>query len=155
MSCLSCRACWCGGLLVSALQCRVWSWSFFALDFFFFGCRPVGPRARLPHSKLSHSVHPKKRSNSSGQTTTARCFLCGRHHQQLIIIPSPQQYSKNATLLLLHYVTSQQVGLDGTPEVLLDPNTLSKDGTSALSGVDFSKDGKILAYGISKKGSDW
>lgn len=50
---------------------------------------------------------------------------------------------------------SPQVGLDGTPEVLLDPNTLSKDGTSALSGVDFSKDGKMLAYGISEKGSDW
>lgn len=47
------------------------------------------------------------------------------------------------------------MGLDGTPEVLLDPNTLSKDGTSALSGVDFSKDGKMLAYGISEKGSDW
>lgn len=45
--------------------------------------------------------------------------------------------------------------MDGTAEVLLDPNTLSKDGTSALSGVDFSKDGKMLAYGISEKGSDW
>ncbi|CAM9809191.1 unnamed protein product [Ectocarpus sp. 6 AP-2014] len=52
-------------------------------------------------------------------------------------------------------VMYKQVGLDGTPEVLLDPNTLSKDGTSALSGVDFSKDGDKLAYGISKKGSDW
>lgn len=51
--------------------------------------------------------------------------------------------------------SATQVGLDGTPEVLLDPNTLSKDGTSALSGVDFSKDGDKLAYGISKKGSDW
>eukprot|EP00903_Cladosiphon_okamuranus_P005893 g5828.t1 len=52
-------------------------------------------------------------------------------------------------------VMYKQVGLDGTPEVLLDPNTLSEDGTSALSGVDFSKDGKMLAYGISEKGSDW
>ena len=48
-----------------------------------------------------------------------------------------------------------QVGLEGSPDVLLDPNTLSDDGTSALTGVDFSKDGKKLAYGISKKGSDW
>ena len=48
-----------------------------------------------------------------------------------------------------------QEGLDGTPEILLDPNTLSEDGTSALGGMDFSKDGKKLAYGISEKGSDW
>ena len=45
--------------------------------------------------------------------------------------------------------------MEGKPEVLLDPNTLSADGTSALTGVDFAKDGKKLAYGISKKGSDW
>lgn len=50
---------------------------------------------------------------------------------------------------------SWQIGLEGAPDVLLDPNTLSEDGTSALTGVDFSKDGKKLAYGISKKGSDW
>ncbi|MCC6369682.1 MAG: S9 family peptidase, partial [Bacteroidia bacterium] len=35
------------------------------------------------------------------------------------------------------------------------PNTLSKDGTISLSGTSFSKDGKTLAYGISKAGSDW
>ena len=53
------------------------------------------------------------------------------------------------------FFRSQQVGLQGTPHVLLDPNTLSTDGTSALTGVDFAKDGKKLAYGISKNGSDW
>jgi prolyl oligopeptidase len=39
--------------------------------------------------------------------------------------------------------------------VLLDPNTLSIDGTVSLSGTSVSRDGKILAYGISKAGSDW
>lgn len=39
--------------------------------------------------------------------------------------------------------------------VLLDPNTLSSDGTISLSGTSISKDGKTLAYGISKAGSDW
>lgn len=48
-----------------------------------------------------------------------------------------------------------QVGLDGEPEVLLDPNLLSADGTSSLHGLDISKDGKRLAYGISENGSDW
>ncbi len=39
--------------------------------------------------------------------------------------------------------------------VLLDPNTLSKDGTVALSGISISDDGKILAYSLSSAGSDW
>ena len=39
--------------------------------------------------------------------------------------------------------------------VFLDPNTFSKDGTSSLAGVDFSKDGNLVAYSISEGGSDW
>jgi prolyl oligopeptidase len=38
---------------------------------------------------------------------------------------------------------------------LLDPNKLSADGTVSFSGWDVSKNGKYLAYGISKAGSDW
>lgn len=45
--------------------------------------------------------------------------------------------------------------LDGTPRVLLDPNKLSKDGTTALSGLAVSPDGKHLAYGVANAGSDW
>jgi len=45
--------------------------------------------------------------------------------------------------------------LDATPRELLDPNTLSTDGTVALSGYSPSEDGKYLAYGLSKAGSDW
>jgi prolyl oligopeptidase len=39
--------------------------------------------------------------------------------------------------------------------VFLDPNTFSKDGTSSLSDVSFTKDGNILAIQISEGGSDW
>ncbi len=39
--------------------------------------------------------------------------------------------------------------------VLLDPNVLSEDGTVALSGAEFSDDGRRLAYSISSSGSDW
>lgn len=46
-------------------------------------------------------------------------------------------------------------GLNGTGRVLLDPNTLSADGTISLSGSSVSKNGKYLAYGLSKAGSDW
>ncbi len=42
-----------------------------------------------------------------------------------------------------------------TPEVFLDPNTLSDDGTVALTGVFMSPNGKYTAYTISRSGSDW
>jgi prolyl oligopeptidase len=45
--------------------------------------------------------------------------------------------------------------LDATPDVLLDPNKWSADGTIALSGGEFSEDGKYLAYATSASGSDW
>lgn len=45
--------------------------------------------------------------------------------------------------------------LAGSPDVLLDPNKLSADGTVALSGLAPSQDGKLLAYGLSGSGSDW
>ncbi|MDR2127186.1 MAG: prolyl oligopeptidase family serine peptidase [Prevotellaceae bacterium] len=45
--------------------------------------------------------------------------------------------------------------IDGEASVLLDPNTLSEDGTVALSGISFSNSGKYLAYIISRSGSDW
>ena len=40
-------------------------------------------------------------------------------------------------------------------EVFLDPNTFSKDGTTSLSTVSFTKDGSKAAYAISEGGSDW
>lgn len=40
-------------------------------------------------------------------------------------------------------------------KVLLDPNTLSENGTVSLDGMDVSPDGKLLAYSISRGGSDW
>ncbi len=48
-----------------------------------------------------------------------------------------------------------QQGLDGQPQVFLDPNALSEDGTVALAGYSFSKDGKFMAYAIARAGSDW
>ena len=50
------------------------------------------------------------------------------------------------------YVTE---GLEGKPRVLLDPNTMSEDGTVALAGWVASDDGKLLAYGLATSGSDW
>ncbi len=48
-----------------------------------------------------------------------------------------------------------QDSLDAEPEVLLDPNQWSEDGTVALSGLAISENGKYAAYSVSKAGSDW
>jgi prolyl oligopeptidase len=45
--------------------------------------------------------------------------------------------------------------LDDQPQLLIDPNLLSKDGTVALAGYAISDDGKYMAYGVSGAGSDW
>ena len=43
----------------------------------------------------------------------------------------------------------------GQPEVFLDPNKFSADGTVSLSGIEFTKDGSFCAYQTSDGGSDW
>ncbi|WP_263368004.1 prolyl oligopeptidase family serine peptidase [Edaphobacter bradus] len=48
-----------------------------------------------------------------------------------------------------------QEGLNGEPKVLLDPNTMSADGTVALSGMSVTDDGRLAAYSIADAGSDW
>lgn len=52
-------------------------------------------------------------------------------------------------------VLYMQKDLNATPELLLDPNKLSPDGTVALTAMSVSKDGKYLAYGTAGGGSDW
>ncbi|MDN3618359.1 prolyl oligopeptidase family serine peptidase [Polaribacter undariae] len=44
---------------------------------------------------------------------------------------------------------------DSEPEVFLDPNNFSDDGTTSLGSLSFTKDGAIAAYAISEGGSDW
>lgn len=48
-----------------------------------------------------------------------------------------------------------QKGMSGTPEVLLDPNKLSSDGTIALQATAFSDKQQYFAYAVSASGSDW
>ena len=53
-----------------------------------------------------------------------------------------------------HYVVYRTKG-DGAPEIFLDPNTFSEDGTTSLAGISFTKDGTLATYLISEGGSDW
>ena len=52
------------------------------------------------------------------------------------------------------YVVYRAKG-DEEPEVFLDPNTFSEDGTTSLAELSFTKDGSLAAYLISEGGSDW
>lgn len=48
-----------------------------------------------------------------------------------------------------------QKGLEGQPQVFLDPNKMSPDGTAAVGLVGFSKNNKYVAYTVNQSGSDW
>ena len=54
------------------------------------------------------------------------------------------------------YVLHKQCSLDSDESsVLLDPNTMDSEGTTALGTTAFNHDGSMLAYAIAKAGSDW
>ena len=63
-------------------------------------------------------------------------------------------FSKN-TGLQNQSVVFEQASLDAAPRRLIDPNTLSPDGSTALAGYVPSPNGKYLAYSLSVGGSDW
>ncbi|MGK2935615.1 MAG: prolyl oligopeptidase family serine peptidase [Gemmatimonadaceae bacterium] len=52
-------------------------------------------------------------------------------------------------------VLHTQQGRNGRVRLLLDPNTLSGDGTVALTSTEPSGNGRLLAYGVAQSGSDW
>lgn len=52
-------------------------------------------------------------------------------------------------------VLYRQKGLNGSPELVIDPNTLSDNGTTRLASFDLSKNGNYAVYALSRKGSDW
>ncbi|MEZ5000940.1 MAG: prolyl oligopeptidase family serine peptidase [Bacteroidales bacterium] len=62
-------------------------------------------------------------------------------------------FTKNDGLQNQSVVYRQKEG--GEPEVFLDPNTFSEDGTTSLGELSFSRDGSKVAYAISEGGSDW
>ncbi|MDX1471045.1 MAG: prolyl oligopeptidase family serine peptidase [Flavobacteriaceae bacterium] len=65
-------------------------------------------------------------------------------------------FYKNDGLQNQYVLYRHKTGEDpSTAEIFLDPNTFKEDGTISLSGINFTKDGSLLAYSISEGGSDW
>ncbi|AHJ95842.1 prolyl oligopeptidase family serine peptidase [Hymenobacter swuensis] len=64
-------------------------------------------------------------------------------------------FSKNDGLQNQAVLYTQQDGQQGQPDLLLDPNKFSADGTTALAGTFFSPDHRYMAYATSGGGSDW
>jgi prolyl oligopeptidase len=54
-----------------------------------------------------------------------------------------------------HSVLYRKKDLEGDAELFLDPNTFSKDGTTGLASISFTKDGSMATYLITEGGSDW
>ena len=52
-------------------------------------------------------------------------------------------------------VIYRQRGLDGKPEVFIDPNKISKDGTTSIGIIGVSDDNKYVAVSRQDAGSDW
>src|SRR5688572_27924542 len=63
-------------------------------------------------------------------------------------------FSRNAGLQNQSVLFIQK-GLEGEPEVLIDPNAWSADGTVQLAAFAPSIDARYAVYGISQSGSDW
>jgi prolyl oligopeptidase len=63
-------------------------------------------------------------------------------------------YSYNSGLQNQNVIYWQE-GLEGEAQVLIDPNTMSADGTVAISGLSITDDGRLAAYSIADAGSDW
>jgi prolyl oligopeptidase len=63
-------------------------------------------------------------------------------------------FTKNDGLQNQNVVYAQK-GLDGRPEMLLDPNKFSADGTTRMGIFEVSRDGRYAAYGMQVGGSDW
>lgn len=64
-------------------------------------------------------------------------------------------YQKNDGLQNQPVFYRSQSLTDSKPEVIIDPNTLNSEGTTALTNISFNKEGTLMAYAISENGSDW
>jgi prolyl oligopeptidase len=130
-----------------------------------------GTRVRDPYRWLENTDAPETKAWVEAQNCVTFAYLAqiqdrARIQSRLTTlwnyerygVPSRQGgkyvFSKNDGLQN-QSVLYWQPSLDTAPKVLVDPNTLSADGTVALTASDVSDDGRYFGYGTAVAGSDW
>ncbi len=130
-----------------------------------------GTKITDPHRELENADSPATKKwveEENALTFSYLAKLPGREtiHSQLTKL---WDFERFAAMFKAgdHYFYSRNTGLQnqsvvyvtdsvqGQGRVLIDPNTLRKDGTAALNGESPSWDGKLFAYAVSQAGSDW
>jgi len=131
----------------------------------YFGTRVPDPYRWLEHNQTADTKAWVQAENQVTQDYLNKIPYRAAIHQRLTSVLNYEKYSaphregqytyysKN-TGLQNQSVLYRQRG-QGAPEVFLDPNTFSKDGTTRLAGLSFSRDGSLVAYQLSENGSDW
>jgi len=130
-----------------------------------------GTKVRDPYRWMENVDSPEVKTWVDAENTLTRGYLDGvpgreKMHARLMDLTNFERYTAPArkgtryfyehnTGLQNQNVVFWQEGLTGEAKVLIDPNTMSKDGTVALSGLSVSEDGRLAAYGIAEAGSDW
>ena len=130
-----------------------------------------GVKVADPYRSLEDSDSPATRAWVEAENKITFGFLEGIHQRPAIRarLTALWDYEKYSPPQIEggHYFFTYNTGLqnqgvldvadspDARARTLLDPNTLSRDGTVALAGTKVSDDGKLLAYGTAAAGSDW
>jgi prolyl oligopeptidase len=131
----------------------------------FFGTKVSDPLRWLEDDRSSKTADWVKRQNEVTDAYLTRISFRSAIQKRLTELWNYEKFSapfkegdwiyffKNNGLQAQSVLYRQLKG--GKPEVFLDPNGFSKDGTTSLAGIEFSKDGSLCAYQISEGGSDW
>jgi prolyl oligopeptidase len=129
-----------------------------------------GERVADPYRWLEQGDSPETQAWTAAQNALTESYLAGiaarprireRLEELLAIgslsVPTPArgryfyQYRDGRQNQPILYVRE---GADGADRVLLDPNRLNAEGTTALDWYHPSEDGRLLAYGLSDDGSE-
>lgn len=97
--------------------------------------------------------------NTISHRDTLKERLTNRWNYEKYLLPRKEgnyyYYHKNDGLQNQPVFYRKKKLSDPSPEIVIDPNTLNSEGTTALTNITFNKDGNLMAYAISENGSDW
>ncbi|HPJ89484.1 MAG TPA: prolyl oligopeptidase family serine peptidase [Thermotogota bacterium] len=105
-------------------------------------------------NKLTYSILDRIPERESIRKRLKELYNFPKYHFTLIVAGTKIIYGYNDGLQNQDVFYIQE-GLNGKAEILLDPNTLSEDGTVAVTLNGHSKDNKYLAILQANSGSDW